>query len=103
MDQSRARAECALADGQVDNCPGNGASAWAWLYVPNAGNAATGILTYADMYITYSNPSGQTQTFDLSHSAGGTTTYDFYGGTPSRRYLSAKPLYTVFVLFTPSI
>ena len=66
--------------GQVDNCPGNGVSAWAWLYVPNAGNAWSGILTYSDMYITYRNPSGQTQTFTLDLKAGTSGAHDFYGG-----------------------
>jgi hypothetical protein len=66
--------------GQVDNCPGNGASAWAWLYVPNAGNAATGILNSADMHITYRNPSGQTQSYDLGTGANSTKTTGFYGG-----------------------
>jgi hypothetical protein len=39
---------------QVDNCPGNGAASWAWLWAPKASTAASSLLS-ATLYLTFGN------------------------------------------------
>jgi hypothetical protein len=54
---------------QVDNCPGNGAASWDWLWVPNAGGPITGWLSYADLIATFANGTTETLTVAAGSSA----------------------------------
>ena len=60
---------------QVDNCPGNGAAGWAWLWVPEAGGPITGYLSYADLYITFANGN----TYTLNVAAGSSEAMSWWG------------------------
>jgi hypothetical protein len=72
-----------LIEGQIDNCPGNGETSWAWLYVPTAGNAITGWLDTGVLTLTFTD--GSTASF--STQAPSTDTQN-YSKTISRVQLS---------------
>lgn len=60
---------------QIDNCPGNGAASWAWVYAPRSGNVVTGSLVKSYISITFVNGS----TGSVSANAPGTNTGNWYG------------------------
>jgi hypothetical protein len=62
-----------LIEGQIDNCPGNGSTSWAWLYVPNGGNAITGWLDTGILTLTFTD--GSTATFSTSAPSTDTQNY----------------------------
>jgi hypothetical protein len=58
---------------QVDNCPGNGAAGWAWLWAPEAGGPITGWLLEADLYVTFAN--GDTATLPVGAGSSGSESW----------------------------
>jgi hypothetical protein len=72
-----------LIEGQIDNCPGNGETSWAWVWVPAAGNAITGWLDTGDLTVTFTDGS----TAEVSAQAPNTNTQN-YSKTIARVKLS---------------
>ncbi len=62
------------SDSQITNCPGNGATSWAWVWAPVAGNYFTGVLDHAELRITFAD-GGSTE---LDAQAGQSSTASYW-------------------------
>jgi hypothetical protein len=64
-----------FSETQIDNCPGNGAASWAWVYSPTAGSAVSGYLQKSYINITFVNGT----TGSLTAKTPSTNTGNWYG------------------------
>jgi hypothetical protein len=62
---------------QVSFCPADGATSWAWMYVPNSGNIITGTLDSATMQIGFSDGSKTSISASNSSSGAGSVSQSF--------------------------